>query len=141
MFRARITFILLFWIVFFAGCGNQDENIAEQLPQVVRVSVNNGQELKETTPITIIFTKEMAEVEIDVTGAKGTTTVDGKTATWNPSEVTPGFHTIVISGRDKSGRPLGSYETINFFTKPPLPQNPADAWIKSAERIYGFRET
>jgi Tol biopolymer transport system component len=73
------------------------------LPEVVNLSISEGQELAGDGKIVVTFNAKMESVEMDVSGAAGTIKLDptGKIATWTPSSSIPtGVHTLTITGRD-----------------------------------------
>jgi hypothetical protein len=94
-------------------CGVEDPS---EPPQVTLVSISEGQEVLDGTPIIVQFSKVMERVSINVSDVKGTTTLDelSRTATWEPEQsMSPGPHKLTISGEDTYGLELDAV-SINF---------------------------
>lgn len=88
---------------------------SEPPPEVVSVSVVEGQVLPANAVISVTFSINMASIEIAVSGTPGTTIASERTATWIPTgEMSEGPHTLTISGTDKFGRDLVGFTPINF---------------------------
>ncbi|MFC1717341.1 FlgD immunoglobulin-like domain containing protein, partial [Candidatus Poribacteria bacterium] len=89
-------------------------------PRVVAVSITEGQEIFPNATITVTFGQEMETANINVTGATGTTTVAGRTATWTPTGYMPqGGHTLTVDGTDIDGQGVVGFTPINFAALAP----------------------
>jgi len=92
--------------------------------KVKSINVESGQTVISNYTIVVEFDGEMAEVNIDISGVKGTTTLsrDGKTATFTPSSaMSSGSHTLTITGKDTLGRdlkPVSRNFTVESEVKP-----------------------
>ena len=148
----RGVLCLFFAISFFAsllGCGQEGDEQETVPPEVTFVNWGSFLDLREgdivpgNATFTVGFSKVMEWVEINVSGAEGTTRLTGNQAEWIlkpwwPSIGTPtpydiltrpaepcfspipeGSHTLMVTGRDKSGRNLEGFEPINFTAMGP----------------------
>lgn len=100
----KLAFPLL--CLLLSCCGAEDPS---EPPQVTLVSISEGQEVLDGTPIIAKFSKVMDRVSIDVSDVNGTTTLDelGRLATWEPLQsMSPGSHELMISGEDTYGLEL-----------------------------------
>jgi len=91
-------------------------------PRIRTVSIEEGAKIAGNMPITVNFSKEMKAVDIEVSGATGTTTLDpeGWKATWTPSTAIPeGTHILTITGTDTEDQELEEFEPISFTALPP----------------------
>ncbi|MBD3180856.1 hypothetical protein GF312_01090 [Candidatus Poribacteria bacterium] len=95
-------------------------------PLVTSVSIAEGSQVAGNQAITVTFSKAVTSATIIVTGATGTTTVAGKTATWTPTgEIPPGAHTMTVSAEDSAGQALEGAVPINFTAVAPNNTPPA----------------
>jgi hypothetical protein len=136
MLRIKALLLICCIVTLFA-CG-KDNPISPMVisPQVLIVDVSQGEQIAELRPITVKFNKEMAHVEIMIDGPdgpKGTVALKGDTAVWTPSSstISPGSHTIFVTGTDKSGQQLINFNPIMFFNNKLPVINPWDAISKA----------
>jgi len=141
----RKVLCLFFTISLLAsllGCGDEEDE--QEPPRVTYVKWCDMHDLREAdlipvATINVGFSKAMGWVEVDVSGAKGTTHLNRDKAEWVPhwptkatpydmltqpadpcySPISEGSHTLMITGRDKSGQELEGFEPINFTVLPP----------------------
>jgi hypothetical protein len=124
-------FLLILVVVSFLGCGKDNPAVPEMNltdPNPLRmksISIKEKEDIEEFKQITVIFSEEMANVDIKVINIKGTTALDGDKAVWTPTdEVALGSYLIIITGTSKSGKhialgPIG-FELV-FTPKLPDP--------------------
>jgi len=111
IYFTKLTLPLL--CLLLSCCGVEDPS---EPPQVTLLSISEGQEVLDGTPITVKFSKRMERVSINVSNVNGTTTLDelSRTATWEPLQsMSPGPHTLTINGEDTYGLEL-DVVSINF---------------------------
>lgn len=99
--------------------------------EVVTVDITDWRGLEATRYVTIqvVFSKEMKEVVMSVSGTTGSAWigVDSRAAYWNPSDtISAGEHELTIRGKDTAGNELANCPTVYFKivlppdTTPPL---------------------
>lgn len=118
--RMRILNLALAFIILASGCSEKSEELDIEKPVVVDVvfgknifDTDIGVNIVCAVSFTVIFSKEMKEVDIDVSGASGEITLNGKYATWTAIECTSYDmkYTLVVTGTDISGQELEPFET------------------------------
>jgi hypothetical protein len=137
----REVLCLFFTISILAslsGCGDEEDE--QEPPRVTYVSIGEGDIAPSYVVITVRFSKEMEWVEINVSEVAGITyLLTRNKAEWRvkwpriPSPydilsqtaypwygpIPEGSHTLMITGRDRSGEELEGFEPINFTVIPP----------------------
>jgi len=124
--------ILVFMILLSMGCTEDipdpltEEDLLDIIgpkpanPKVISLNVAAGQEVADNTVITVTFSKKMGSAEVSVSGAAGTMSLDGETATWTPTGVMPpGSHTLNVTGTDTYGQVLEEFTPFNFMVVAP----------------------
>lgn len=131
-------FSLIFIAVSFFACGKDNPAVPEMDltdPNPLRmksISITEKENIEEFKQITVIFSEEMAKVDIEVINIKGTIAIDGNKAVWTPTdELALGYYLIIITGTSKSGKHLaiGPIRFELVFT-PKLP-DPGEAISKA----------
>ena len=127
--RLFCLFLAINLLGFISGCG---EDIDQEPPKVlyvilgsrvpteriVKYIINEGDSIKGNFPITVVFSKKMAGVNIAVSDAEGTTTVAGEKAIWTPRKpMSLGQHTLTVTGADIFGQELEEFTPLNFLVE------------------------
>jgi hypothetical protein len=134
--RERIYLVSVISLIFLLwGCGQDPD--AEIVPKVVSVTPGDGGSMADNGTITVIFNKEMKSVKISVSDYENAATdlsEDKTAATWHPlthkipcgdktievvDPLSPGMHTLIVTGVDKYGNKLEEFTTISFKVTAP----------------------
>jgi hypothetical protein len=139
-------FLLIFIAVSFLACGKDnpagsEKDTTNPYPLYVKsMSITGKEKVDKIEPITVMFSEEMASVEIKVGNIKGITTLNGDKAVWIPmiNNASPGSYLISITGTSKSGKNL-TFVPVEFevVSIPKLPDPweaiskamPVDLWF------------
>ncbi|MDQ1328332.1 MAG: hypothetical protein QG641_1617 [Candidatus Poribacteria bacterium] len=137
--RERLYLLSIICLVAFIwGCGGDgDDPDVKLLPSVVDVNVKEGMVYPDNMYFVVNFNKEMKSVKIDISGYEFAKTVFGPTnkkATWQwlphdilcggktiavKDPISPGMHTLTVTGKDIYGNELEGFTPINFKVVPP----------------------
>ena len=140
--RLIVAALFICAIGFFAFLSGCDRETGEEAdpgpPKVTFVNLDEGGRLPGNAIIVVTFSSEMEWVKIAVSGADGNVHLSGSQAEWAAIDtnrlhppppydilsqpvgpcygpMSPGPHTLTITGQNKSGQELEEFKPISFF--------------------------